>query len=78
MNLWTSVKDSLPKEGEEVLIVWKDKLRIAILAWERPDFEDTWDAFQYWEVDTYDEIDWRDVTYWMELPLPPKEGKVPR
>ena len=65
---WISVKDRLPETGTEVLVT--DGLH-TMVTW----CEDTIDGIKW--VDnyyTYVNVRFREVTHWMPLPEPPKEG----
>lgn len=67
---WMHTKDGLPPDETPVLIVLKGEIRIGELRWERPGFEDTFEAFRYWD-DPYDDgqdWEWDDVTKWAMLP----------
>ena len=70
---WVKCADRLPPEETPVLIVVGGKLRIGELRWERPTWEETWQAFQYWDDPEDDgrEWDWEDVTEWTPLPSLP-------
>lgn len=65
---WINVKETLPKEGEEVLVFTKDKV-IATGAYyvNRSLGHDYW-LGNYGEHDSLD-----NVRYWMPLPLPPSK-----
>jgi hypothetical protein len=69
-NKWTSVKDKLPKEAEDVLInyIGWDENNSTIIAWLDTD-NNTWEA----EVFDGAKMRQKDVTHWMPLPKPPKE-----
>ena len=66
--------DRLPEDETPVLILFHDgKIRIGEIRWERPTWEETFQAFQYWD-DPYDDgkdWDWADVVGWMPLPEVP-------
>jgi len=76
---WISVKSKLPPDETPVLI-WKSSTiqpggepRIGELRWERPAWDDTWQAYRYWD-DPFDDgqpWEWHDVTHWMPLPEAP-------
>lgn len=72
---WVSTEDRLPNCKAEVLILVNGNYRIALLMWDRPGFEDSYEAFQYWEdaTDGYEEWEWDDVTHWAELPELPDD-----
>jgi len=70
---WISVEDRLPADETPVLAVVFGKPRIAELRWEKPGWEDTFTAHQYWDDPEDDGQDWQwsDVTHWMQLPAAP-------
>ena len=62
---WISVKDKLPKSGDDVLLC--DKFKTIVLGYR-------------WRNSIYAFDGWTDLsdgyfTHWMELPKPPKEAK---
>ena len=65
---WISVKDRLPKEGMEVVIGWFQQTASNKLYWTTDVAILTNKVFSGWRV-------YSEVTHWMELPAPPKEGK---
>lgn len=79
MHGWTKVADKLPPEETPVLLLVSGTVYEGSLEWERPGFEDSFAAFQYF-VDTNNDFDWEwwDVTHWMVLPeLPSEEEMTP-
>lgn len=79
---WISVEDRLPEPETAVLILMRGEYVVAALHWEKPTFEDTFQAYRYW--DSPDSlglvIDWHDVTHWMplpQLPAAPSAGEQP-
>jgi hypothetical protein len=64
----------LPDDETPVLLLFYNwNIRIGELRWERPGYEDTFKAFQYWDDPDNDgqEWDWGDVIGWMPLPEAP-------
>lgn len=49
--------------------------KLGEIRWESPGFEDSYQAFRYWDSPTDDGKVWEcgDITHWMPLPQPPKE-----
>jgi hypothetical protein len=69
-TVWRSTKESLPTDETPVLIMVNGKVRIGELRWERPGYEDTFAAFQYWD-DPEDDgqcWEWDNVTEWAAVP----------
>ena len=65
---------TLPDDKTPVLLLFYDgERRIGELLWERPTWEETFQAFQYWDAPENDgqEWDWADVIGWMPLPEAP-------
>lgn len=67
---WTSCEDRMPDEDVNVLIVLRGEPRIGVLRWEHPNFEDTFESYDYWDDPHNDGQDWEfeDVTHWMPIP----------
>lgn len=75
MGDWIKVSDQRPKDETPVLIIHCGEIRIGEIRWEHPSFEDTYEAFPYWD-DPYDDgqgWEWPDVTHWMPLPEMPTD-----
>ena len=74
---WISTADSLPPKETPVLILFSNEtIRIGEIRWEYPTYEDTYNAFRYWDDPADDGKDWEwlDITHWQALPaLPTKE-----
>lgn len=70
---WISVNDELPSEETPVLIFWNGNIIVGERRWEHPTFEETFNAFWYWDDPTDDGQDWErnEVTHWMPLPEAP-------
>jgi len=68
------VTEQLPPEETPVLILYKGQWRIGERCWDKPTFEDTYEAYWYWDDPYNDGQDWErhDVTKWQALPPPPK------
>lgn len=66
--------DMLPPSEQEVFILVRGRWRVGELRWERPGFEDTFQAFQYWDDPEDDGQDWEwyDVTHWCSQPAIPE------
>ncbi len=68
---WILVQDQLPDDETPVLALYDGRVEILELCWEYPGFEDTYEAFRYWDR-PYDggrgDIDSSYVTCWMPLP----------
>lgn len=64
MSEWISVKDRLPEEGEDVLIIEEDGCIDVghMLRWKG---KSDWNSHLFFEPK---------VTYWMPIPEPPEEG----
>ena len=75
MSDWVSVDERLPADETPVLIVLRGGITIGELRWERPSWEETYQAFRYWDDPHNDGQDWQwhDITHWMPLPEVPKE-----
>jgi Protein of unknown function (DUF551) len=72
---WIKTSDRLPDNATLVLIIICGEHAIGELRWDRPGFEDTYKAFQYWADPTDDGQDWEwgVVTHWMPLPELPED-----
>lgn len=73
MSEWISVKERLPKEHEPVLCIASGKPRSNITLEEAYQLG-SWNKDDGWIIDEW--LDWEDanVSWWMPLPDPPKEG----
>lgn len=78
MNEWVSVRERLPENDTPVLIVLDGEVKIAERRTESPSFEESWDAYDYWDDPANDGQDWHDsqVTYWMPIPDPSLTGNI--
>lgn len=66
-NAWISVKDRLPEErGRYIVAVCDYKGKIGVF--------DLWFDYPEWYIDEDDDLYQFEVTHWMPLPEPPKEG----
>jgi hypothetical protein len=67
---WISTEDQLPPDETPVLIIRRGVVAIGELRWEHPSYEETYQAFRYWDDPNNDGQDWEwaDVTHWMALP----------
>ena len=66
--------DRLPPDETPVLILFYDgNIRIGEIRWEKPTWEDTCEAYQYWDDPDDDgkDWDWADIVGWMPLPEAP-------
>jgi hypothetical protein len=74
---WISTNDHLPAYETPVLIVYRGEVRIGERREERPGWEDTFQAYDYWDDPADDGKDWEwdDVTHWMTLPEVPADAK---
>jgi hypothetical protein len=75
---WIPVGNRLPEDKTPVLVLFHNGERnIGELRWESPGYEESYQAFQYWDNPTDDgkAWEWGDITHWQPLPPPPKEGK---
>lgn len=70
---WISVEERLPEDETPVLILRRGELDLGELVWERPGFEDTYEAFRFWDRPNDDGQgwEWDEVTHWMPLPAGP-------
>jgi hypothetical protein len=69
------VIDKLPPCETPVLVLLNGDIRIGILEWDTPGFEDTYRAYKYWD-DPHDDgqcWEWCDITHWMALPEAPQD-----
>jgi len=71
--IWTKTIDGLPPIEIPVLIKYKGTLRVGVLLWDDPSYEDTYNPYRYWDDAYEDGADWEwdDVTHWapmIELP----------
>ena len=71
---WVKTSERLPEANVPVLVLfYNGDIRVGLIEWEYPSFEETYEAFRYWD-DAYNEgADWQynDITHWMPLPEPP-------
>ena len=65
--------DETPDETP-VLILYNGTVQVGELRWGHPTFEDTFDAYRYWDNpdDDGQEWEWDDITHWMPLPQLPE------
>lgn len=75
---WISTQNRMPPDEEPVLIIHRGEVKIGELRWERPGYEETYQAFRYWDDPTNDGQDWEmaDVTYWMPIAAAPSAPAV--
>lgn len=68
--MWKKTVNELPPDETPVLIILNGEIRIGELRWETPGWEETYEAFRYWDDPNDDgQIwEWHDVTHWMEIP----------
>jgi hypothetical protein len=69
-SAWVACADRLPAVETPVLILCKGQLRVGELRWDTPGYEDTYQAFQYWDDPDDDGQcwEWGDITHWMPAP----------
>lgn len=68
MSEWISVEERLPEQSVEVLVYdFVDSMDVMFL-----EVDD--DGYRFWADDNGYEYSIHDVTHWMPLPEPPKEG----
>jgi len=75
---WIKTKDQLPETETPVLIVCNKIIRVGALFWEKPMFEEAYEAYKYWDDPNNSLSDiWEDneVTHWMPMPELPEELK---
>lgn len=73
-NTWTPTTERMPPNETPVLCVYRGEHRVLERRTERPTWEETYKAFDYWDDPTDDgqQIEEHEVTHWMPLPaLPP-------
>lgn len=73
MSAWIDCEVQMPPDETNVLAIVNGEVRIAALFWETPGWEETYEAFLYWD-DPYDDgqsWDHHNVTHWMPLPEAP-------
>lgn len=70
---WVECKARMPADETPVFIVHNGKVKIGEVRWEHPGWEETYEAFQYWDDPNDDGQcwDWDDVTHWMHIPPVP-------
>lgn len=79
---WISVKDRLPEDGQEVLVIshgWGERL-VYVGQYKRVESETSWltgitPKVSNWLLWGWSYIKEPQVTHWMPLPEPPKEDK---
>ena len=65
---WISVSERLPKDGEDVLVYWNNGREHRIIP---TNYDDG-----VWFDCIFDNVmDDKNITHWMPLPEPPKEGR---
>lgn len=74
---WISVEDRLPEDDTNVLVLFNGEIKIGFMTWEHPTYEETWESYKYWDESYHDGQGWEhwEITHWMPLPEPPKEGE---
>ena len=65
---WISVKERLPKNGEIVLVYAKE-CGCIVAEWRRK-----WSEWENWNSQEEHRLQFEEVSHWMPLPEPPKEG----
>lgn len=67
---WIPVDESLPPQETPVLILLNGVPTIGEIVWEVPGYEDTFQAFKYWDSPQMDGQgwEWHEITHWMHLP----------
>lgn len=64
-------KDNMPREHEDVLVLYKGKRRIAELDWDIGQANANFEPYQYWgnpDRPGEEELEWEHVTHWQYLP----------
>ena len=75
---WIPASERSPEDDTPVLILFRNGDRnIGEIRLDSPGFEDSYQAFRYWDSPTDDGKvwEWGDITHWMPLPQPPKAPK---
>ena len=74
--MWIKTENSLPPDETPVLIILNGEIRIGELRWDYPSWEETYEAYRYWDDPHDDGQDWQwdDVVYWAVMPEIPKIG----
>ena len=72
---WIKCSERMPPPGTAVLALVSGHVCEAELRWDTPGYEDTYEAFLYWDCPHDDGQSWEhsEVTHWMPLPALPKE-----
>lgn len=72
--MWIKTANELPPDETPVLIILNGEIRIGELRWEHPSWEETYEAFRYWDNPNDDgQIwEWHDVTHWQYMPEIPR------
>jgi hypothetical protein len=70
---WISVADRMPADETPVIALLAGLPVIAERCWDRPGYEDTYNAYRYWDSPTSDGQEWDAITHWLPLPTAPKE-----
>lgn len=72
-NKWILISEKLPPYETPVLILNNGKIMIGEIQWEYPTYEETFEAYSYWDDPNNPGKDWYsiEITHWMPLPEPP-------
>ena len=76
MSEWISASEKLPEDGHDVLVFIPDIESYSIGSVEHREDGLTWRLGNdciVWDFDFNLDLRFEDITYWQELPLPPKE-----
>lgn len=77
-NKWVKTTEEWPDTDTPVLAVVNGDIRVAMLSWDYPSFEESYKPYQYWD-DVYDDGQgWshEEVTHWMSLPEIPSKSEI--
>lgn len=71
---WRNPETDPPEVEVPVLVIHRGKRRVGELRWDRPNYEDTYKAYTYWDDPHNDGQCWEhdEVTHWMPLPELPE------
>lgn len=71
-------EERMPPIETPVLIKHRGRWRVGELRWDNPGWEDTYQAYQYWD-DPWDDgqiWDWDDITEWCHLPPDDEDAEL--